>query len=87
MPRSIRLDPQLEQRLIDVAEHDGVSVSAAAREAIKEYCDKRLETNLYTLLKDYIGIVHSEGGQAERTGEAFTDALLEDLELKRRRQR
>ena len=83
MPRSIRLDPKLEQRLIDVARNDRVSVSAAAREAIKEYCDKKQPTNLRETLKDFIGLADSDYLCAERTTEAFTELLLEDENRRR----
>jgi hypothetical protein len=77
MPRSIRLDPELEQRLKDVAEQEGVTVSAAAREAIREYCDKKKPITLYEALKDYIGAFEGPGNQADRAHEAFGEALLE----------
>lgn len=84
MPRSIRIDPQLEQRLIDVARNDGVSVSAAAREAIKEYCDKKQPTNLHEALKDFIGAVSSDYLCADRTSEAFTELLVEKHKNRKR---
>jgi hypothetical protein len=85
MPRSIRLDPELEQRLIDVAQNDGVSVSAAAREAIKEYCDKKKPITLYEALKDYIGAVSSDNQFAGRAHDAFGDLLVEECERKKNR--
>lgn len=77
MPRSIRLDPELEERLVEVAKRDGVTVSAVARAAIKEYCEKKLDVTLYDVMKDYVGIVSSDFLCADRTGEAFTDLLVE----------
>lgn len=83
MPRSIRLDPELERRLIDVASNDGVTVSAAAREAIKEYCDKKQPVTLYDLMKDYIGVVSSDKKLADRAHEAFGELLADEWERKK----
>jgi hypothetical protein len=78
MPRSFRIDPELERRLCEVAEREGVPVSAVVREAIEKHCDAVLGTSLLDLMADYIGVGEGTGVDlASRTGEAFTDLLVE----------
>ena len=78
MPRSFRIDPVLERRLCQVAEREGVPVSAVVREAIEKHCDAVLGTSLLDLMADYIGIGEGSGEDlSSRTGEAFTDLLVE----------
>lgn len=84
MPRSFRIDPALERRLCEVAEREGVPVSAVVREAIEKHCDAVLGKSLLEELSDYIGI--GEGASddvSRRTGEAFTDLLIEKQERRR----
>ena len=78
MPRSFRIDPDLERRLCAVAEREGVSVSAVVREAIERHCDAVLGTSLLEQMADVIGAVEGNGEDvSSRTGEAFTDLLVE----------
>jgi len=77
MPRSFRIDPALEARLREVAEREGVPVSTVVREAITRYCDEVLGTDLRERLAYFIGVGEGEGGLAERTGEAFTELLVD----------
>ena len=78
MPRSFRIDPVLERRLCEVAEREGVPVSAVVREAIERHCDAVLGTSLLEEMAEYVGAFDSGvGGVAERTGEAFKDLLVE----------
>jgi len=78
MPRSFRLDTRLERRLCEVAEREGVPVSAVVREAIEKHCDAVLRRSLLDEMADYIGAVEGTGEDlASRTGEAFTELLWE----------
>jgi predicted transcriptional regulator len=77
MARSFRVDPNLEARLREVAARENLPVSAVVREAIAKHCDEVLGQNTKDQLADVIGVIHSEGGRADRTGEAFTAALIE----------
>src|SRR5437588_11753607 len=78
MPRSFRIDPDLERRLCAVAEREGVSVSAVVREAIEKHCDAVLGTSLLEEMADIIGVAEGNGEDlSSRTGRAFTDLLLE----------
>jgi len=75
MPKSFRIDPGLERRLLEVAEREAVPVSAVVREAIARHCDEVLGKDLRASLADVIGAVQSDGGRARRTGRAFKGAL------------
>jgi hypothetical protein len=78
MPRSFRIDPELERRLCRVAEREGVPVSAVVREAIEKHCDAVLGTSLLEEMADIIGVLEGTGEDlSSRTGEAFTDLLVE----------
>jgi predicted DNA-binding protein len=79
MPRSFRIEPDLERRLCAVAEREGVSVSAVVREAIERYCDTELaKPTLLEEMADYIGAFEGTGEDVStRTGEAFKELLLE----------
>jgi predicted DNA-binding protein len=75
MPTSVRLGPQLQARLKKLAEAQGVSVSELLRRAAARYCEELAATSLALRLADVIGVAHSTGGRARRTGEAFRKAL------------
>lgn len=77
MPKSFRIDPVLEKRLEEAARRQAVPVSVVVREAIERHCDRVLGDDLKSRMADVIGIVHSGGGRAERTGEAFKRLLAE----------
>ena len=78
MPRSFRIDPVLEKRLCEVAEREGVPVSAVVREAIEKHCDAVLGTDTVERLSYFIGIGEGSGGAlASRASEAFGDMLME----------
>jgi predicted DNA-binding protein len=78
MPRSFRIDPALERRLCEVAAREGVPVSAVVREAIEKHCDAVLGRSLLEEMADFIGVGEGSGEDlSSRTGEAFTDLLVE----------
>jgi predicted DNA-binding protein len=85
VPRSFRIDPVLERRLREVAEREGVPVSAVVREAIERHCDAVLGTSLLEEMAEVIGIAEGDGSDySSRTGEAFTDLLLEKQARRRK---
>lgn len=69
--RSVRLDAETERRLAEASRISGLPVSQIIRDAVAERCDRLLGERLDRRLADIVGIVSSEGGRAERTGEAF----------------
>jgi len=76
--RSVRLDSTLEDRLRRAAAAEGASVSEFIRRAAAERADAVLGTSTSERWNDVIGVVHSGGGLARRTGEAFADILAEE---------
>lgn len=76
--RSVRLDERLEARLAQAARMTGKPVSAVIRTAIDEHCDRVLGSSVADRWADVIGSVAGDGsGYSERTGEAFTELILE----------
>jgi predicted transcriptional regulator len=84
MAKSFRLDPELECRLQEAAAREGVSVSVFIRMALKERCDVVLGRTLLDDLGDSIGAFESGRMDSTRTGEAFTDYLVEKYYRNRR---
>jgi hypothetical protein len=74
--KSVRLDPDLEAKLARAARAVAKSESEFIREAVARRCDEVLGSSLKERLAQYIGVVNSGGGRANRTGEAFKKLLL-----------
>jgi len=75
--RSLRLDPDLDERVRRAASAEGASVSEFLRRAAAERAERTLSQRNSDRLADVIGVVHSGGGRARDTGGAFTDLLVE----------
>ena len=75
--KSVRLDETMESRLREAARLAGVPASVFIRQAIEDQCDRVLAQRLDLRLADVIGVVHSNGGRARRTGKAFVEKLRE----------
>jgi predicted transcriptional regulator len=75
--RSIRLDDELDRRVRRAAAREGKSVSEFIRQAAAKRADAVLARTGRELLADVAGAVHGGGGRARRSGEAFTEALVE----------
>lgn len=73
--RSVRLTPELDERVRDAAAQEGASVSEFLRRAAAERADHVLADRPSERLEDLIGVVRSKGGRATRTGAAFGDEL------------
>ena len=73
--RSVRLDKAVEAQLEETARVSGESVSNIIRRAIEKHCEEILGQRLAPRLADVIGVVHSRGGRARRTGMAFVENL------------
>ncbi len=74
--RSVRLEPQLEERLQRAAAIRGESLSEFIRRAAADRADATLEVTSEDFA-DVLGVVNGGGGQAGRTGAAFTDIVVE----------
>jgi hypothetical protein len=75
--RSLRLDPDLDQKVQRAAAIKGESVSEFIRHAAAERAEETLAERPSDRFSDIAGVIHGNGGRARRTGEAFIDTLLE----------
>ncbi len=76
--KSVRLEPELRVRLRKAARQTGVSESQFIRDAIERRAHAVLSDSIAARLADVIGIAHGRGPSvAHRTGEAFTEILVE----------
>jgi len=75
--RSLRLDPELDERVRRAATLEGSSISEFLRRAAAERADRTLSQRDSDRLADIVGIVHGGGGRARNSGKAFADLLTE----------
>ena len=75
--KTLRLTPELERRLQRAAAVAGESLSEFIRRAAAQRADTVLDSDAHDDLADVLGVIHGGGGNARRTGEAFTDTLVE----------
>jgi hypothetical protein len=75
--RSVRLDKELDELVRRAAAREGESVSEFLRRAASERAHRTLADRPVAQIADVIGAVHSDGGRARQTGEAFADLLSE----------
>lgn len=75
--RSLRLEPELDERVRRAASAEGSTVSAFLRQAAAERANRTLATRNSDRLADVIGVVHGGGGRARDTGAAFGELLAE----------
>jgi hypothetical protein len=73
--KSLRLDPELTERLQRAAAATGETLSQFIRRAAAVRADAVLADAGDDDWSDVIGVVHGGGGRARRSGEAFTDLL------------
>lgn len=76
--RSLRLDPDLDEKVQRAAAISGQSVSEFIRRAAEERADETLAAHPGGRFADVAGVVHGGGGRARRTGEAFAAGLARD---------
>jgi hypothetical protein len=76
--RSLRLDPDADVKVRRAAAIRGVSVSEFIRRAAVEDAEETLAIRPSERFADVTGTIRGGGGQAQRTGEAFADALVQD---------
>ena len=75
--KSVRIEPALQARLQQAAAVRGETFSQFIRRAAAERADATLSAAPAADFDDVLGVVHGGGGRARRTGEAFTQALVE----------
>lgn len=78
--RSLRLDPDLDEKVRQAAAVKGESVSEFLRHAAAERAEETLSTRPSERFADVAGVVHGGGGRARRSGDAFAQSLVEDRE-------
>jgi AraC-like DNA-binding protein len=67
----------LERRLQRAAEVTGESLSQFIRRAATERADALLNNGGHEDFADVLGVIHGGGGNARRTGKAFTGILAD----------
>ena len=80
--RSLRLDPDLDEKLQRAAAIEGESVSEFIRHAAEERADETLAASPGSRFADVAGVVHGGGGRARRLGHAFAAGLAQDRSKK-----
>lgn len=75
--RSLRLDPELDERVRRAATLEGTSISEFLRRAAAERAERTLSRRSNERLADVVGVVQGGGGRARGTGKAFADLLTE----------
>jgi len=73
--RSLRLDPDLDEKVQRAAAVKAESVSEFIRQAAEERADRVLEARSGDRFSDVAGVVHGGGGRARGSGKAFTEQL------------
>ena len=76
--RSLRLDPDLDEKVRRAAAAKGESVSEFLRRAAAERAEETLGGRPSERFAEVAGVVHGGGGRARRTGTAFTESLASD---------
>jgi hypothetical protein len=76
--RSLRLDPDLDEKVQRAAAVRGESVSEFIRHAAAERADQTLGTRPSEIFADVAGVIHGGGGRARKSGKAFSDALARE---------
>lgn len=74
--RSLRLDPELDEKLQRAAAVKEESVSEFIRHAAEERADRVLNDRPRDQFADVVGVVHGGGGRARHSGKAFTQQLV-----------
>ena len=73
--RSLRLEPELDEKVRRAAACRGETVSEFIRHAAEARADETLGNSPRDRLADVTGVVHGGGGRARHSGEAFRQAL------------
>jgi Protein of unknown function (DUF1778) len=75
--KSLRLDPELAERLERAAAVTGETLSQFIRTAAAARADAVLTPDPGSDWSDVIGAVHGGGGRARRSGAAFSDLVAD----------
>ena len=80
--KSLRIDPDLADRLERAAAVTGESLSQFIRTAAAARADAVLSADGGEDWSDVLGVVHGGGGRARRSGAAFADLVAESKPAK-----
>ena len=72
---TVRLKPQLVEKVRRVAVRKGLSVSDVHREALERYCDAVLAEPAASRFEDVIGVVEAPQDLSVDTGRKFAEAM------------
>jgi hypothetical protein len=75
--KSLRLDPELEQRLVRAAAATGETLSQFIRRAAAARAEAVLTGDGESDWSDVVGAIRGGGGAARRSGEAFADLVAD----------
>jgi predicted transcriptional regulator len=76
--RSLRLDPELDEKIQRAAAVSGQSLSEFIRHAAEDRANETLAARPAGSFADIAGVVHGGGGRARRSGEAYAAGLTRD---------
>ncbi len=72
---SVRLDPQLQERVRRVARQKGLTLSEVHRLALEAYCDAALAEPGCSRYGDVIGVIEGPPDLAENAGRLFAELM------------
>lgn len=74
---SVRLSPQLKEKLDHIARKKGITRSAVYRQALEAYCERESEEPLTSRYDDIIGIADGPSDLSTRTRFYFGETMEE----------
>lgn len=74
---SVRIAPELEEKIQQVAARKGITRSELFRQALEDYCNQELTPPSKSRFDDVIGVVDVPGDFAVHTRELFGEILEE----------
>lgn len=81
--KSLRIDPETEEKLRSAAQAEGVSESEFIRNAIRREADAVLGERLDARLGDVLGTIRSKGGRARDSHGAFKRLIKKERTQRR----
>ena len=73
---SVRITPQLDEKVRKVALMKGITRSAVFRKALEGYCDEELTPTSQGRYDDVIGIMDGPGDGSVRVTEYFVEGMI-----------
>lgn len=85
MPLSIRLKPQLEQRLAEYSVRKGISKSAVIAKGVESYLDQNAEPALYELYERFAAALRQTPGTRRRADRPVRERYADYVKAKHAR--